>query len=153
LPAATVTQLPSLPATLQALQLAPQARLQQNPSTQLALRHSALFTHESPLGFWPMHWLPTHRLPVAQSAEVLQLAGQPVSTPLQVYGAQLGDPALPAGELTQLPVMPATLQESQLSVHGALQHTPSAQWPLWQSAPKLHAPPRGCWATQLPTLQ
>jgi hypothetical protein len=75
-PSGTAAQLPSLPAMLQALQLAPHAWLQQNPSTQLLLAHSAPATHVSPMGFWPTHMPPLQKPPDWQSALLAHMLRQ-----------------------------------------------------------------------------
>jgi hypothetical protein len=59
---------PALPATSHASHWPAQARLQQTPSTQAPVAHSAFPTHALACGFLGTHWLPElQKLPALQS--------------------------------------------------------------------------------------
>jgi hypothetical protein len=138
----TAVHVPTLPDTLQASHAFTQPVLQQKPSTQLPLWHSLPSVQVPPLPFKPAHWfVASQKVPLEQSALLTQLVGQLVMTPSHKYGVQLGAPEAPSGTVVQLPTVPARLQLSQLAPQALLQHTPSAQNPLWHSrAPAQLAP-------------
>src|SRR5690242_14673623 len=63
-PVLTFVHVPIDPATLHALQSAVHVLLQQTPSTQNPLTHSALAVHVTPFGTWQAP-MPSHCSPVA----------------------------------------------------------------------------------------
>jgi hypothetical protein len=86
-PAATGEQVPTFPVTLQDRQVPPvaslQVVLQQTPSVQLPLTHSAAAAQAAPLGLRP-HELLMQVLGLTQSALVLQALLQAPVAALQV---------------------------------------------------------------------
>ena len=72
-PSAIGLQVPCLPGTAHERQLGHIADPQQNPSTQLPLRHSPGTVHALPVGFRLVHEYPRHRKPVAQSPSVVHV--------------------------------------------------------------------------------
>jgi hypothetical protein len=116
-----LAHVPTLPATLHALQSPVHEVLQQTPSTQLALRHSAIEEHCYPMALMhppePLHTsAPAHSLSGSVPAAMLLHAP---STP----------PLFAAEHATHVPKQPL------------LQHTPSAQVPLRHWLPTEHGPP------------
>jgi hypothetical protein len=105
-------QVPTLPLTSQAMQLAMQAVSQQAPSTQLPETQSS-----GPPGHpWPFSFL--------QAPLPSQALGE----------AQAGEGSWPnCGTFVQVPTVPARLHAMQTSAHAVLQHTVSTQWPEAQS--------------------
>lgn len=162
-PAATLTlQVPVAP---QLVQVGQDAIPQHRPSTQLPVPHSPPLLHTAPSGFLQVPSTPHSENGARQWAFVMQLArhivaphtrfpGQarvictqlpPLHVPTSVSWLPVQDAvphAIDPGALVQVPV----LQERHGPWHMAsatLQHTPSTQLPLVQSAAIEHAWPFG----------
>src|SRR5690606_3085683 len=75
-----------------------------------------------------------------------------LSLGMQVPALHVPQPA-PHSDSTsvQVPSLPATSQRSQLPAQAVSQHTPSTQWPVWQSLPEPQAEPGA--PLQTPPLQ
>jgi hypothetical protein len=126
-PGATAPQEPFDPppffAALHAWHRPEQGRLQQNPSTQLPLEHSAPVAHVVP-------FTPTQAPALQNRSPGHSLSG---SIPV-VMGAHV--------PLATVPVLPV-LHPMQLPVHAVLQQTPSTQKPLMQPVVTVHTDPSG----------
>ena len=142
--AAHVSQLPS------------HAVLQQKPSTQCWLEHSAFTLQVAPLGALPLHAPATQVSPEAHSASLPQVVPQEAELPVQRYGRHEGAPTEPCATKVHVPsadAPSATAQASQLPSQASLQHTPSAQKPEVQSEPWAHPCPFARVPTHTPPLQ
>jgi hypothetical protein len=87
-PSGTVVHRPSEAARLHALHASVQAALQQMPCAQKPDWHSPAPLQSDPFGFLP-HEPATQKLPVTQSASLVQLAKQ--ALPLQANGLHVRD--------------------------------------------------------------
>jgi hypothetical protein len=142
--AAQVSQLPS------------HAALQQKPSAQCWLAHSASTAQVAPLGALPLHSPEMHERPDAHSAPEPQVVPHAAELPVQRYGRHEGAPGEPGATKVQVPsnVAPSAVEQaSQLPSHALSQQTPSTQKPDWQSPFAVHDCPLASACTQLPPLQ
>ena len=146
--------MPKEAARLQLAHAPEQEVLQQVPVTQNAEAHWFAEAHSCPLAFFIV------QVPLALQNELaghcessVQPPGQMGALPLQVAGAQLGLPGLPAGLNRQVPGADARLQLSQAPVQALLQQVPSTQKPLRHWLPRTQACPRLLRGTQAPLAQ
>ena len=77
-----------------------------------------------------MHW-----------ESLVQVVGQTWCVPSHRYGTQLGDPAVPAGSVVQVPTEPLNVHDSQAVPHVELQQTPLTQSPDEHCRPSAQATP------------
>jgi hypothetical protein len=111
--------------------------------------HSLAAEHAAPMAFWGTQLWPSQKLPLAQSPLVLQDDGHDPFAPSHRYGAQLGVPAVPVANGAHVPALGRS-HASQAPRHGALQHTPSAQYSPAQALLAGQASPSGSFAAQAP---
>src|SRR5262249_50742049 len=131
-------------ALVHAWHVPPHTVLQQTPSVQNPLTHSALVVHDRPFAFWPTQTPPLQNEPVTHCDDVVQEVGQALLVPLHRYGLQLGLPGFPDGSVVQVPLALAPRAAAQAShppKHAALQQNPSAQKPPEHSLFALHVWP------------
>jgi hypothetical protein len=149
---ASGAHVPTLPATLHAMQVPLQATSQQTPSTQYPVAHWLPLlqavptppvdaTHRPATHAAPSHW-----------ASLVQGRAQ-LPWPLQVAVPQPFSTSVPAGRGAQPPTSPGRLQASHAPVHAPLQHTPSTQKPEAQSDAWAHASPLPFGPLQVPPSQ
>jgi hypothetical protein len=126
LPAGTGWQLPCWPAIAQDRQAPQLETVQQAPSVQLPLKHSAPATQAAPFGFRLVQTLARQENPVAQSLSPLQDVRQAAGP--QANGAQLAGGWTHAPLPLQLPtgvnVWPLHEAAPQLVVAGAFRQAP-----------------------------
>ena len=147
-------QVPKEPARLQLAQAPEQEVLQQVPPTQNAEAHSFAEAQSCPLAFFTVQVpLGLQKEPGGHCESRVQPPGQMGALPLQVAGAQLGLPGLPAGLNWQVPGADARLQLSQAPEQALLQQVPSTQKPLRHWLPWPQACPRLFLGTQAPLAQ
>jgi hypothetical protein len=104
-----------LRAAVHAWHVPPHAVLQQTPSTQKLLKHSA------------------------PAAQVCAFSFLQVPIPSQVFvPTQFGESSMPTPTFEQVPMLPVMLQAWQVVLHAVLQQTPSAQKLLRQSPAAAH---------------
>jgi hypothetical protein len=93
-----LAHMPRLPARLHALQVPQLPALQQTPSAQKPLLHSAARPQVAPSSFFATQLLPLQNLPLAQSSSPLQLVRHvdgPQTYGLQLSGAAVAQPPRP----------------------------------------------------------
>ena len=103
-----------------------QAVLQQYPFTQKPELHWSDAEHAAPWPAFAMQVPFEHQSPEIQAESLLHEVGHALSVPSQRYWPH-PVPALPALTGEHVPTSPATVHESQPSVHVVLQQTPLTQ--------------------------
>ena len=146
------TQVPGLPATLQASQGPVQETPQQTPSVQYPEAHSAARPQVSPAARADTQVPALQNFPSLQSRSTTHGEAQP-PRPLQVKAPHSLPGSVPAASAVQPPTSPGTLQALQVPSQALLQHTPSTQKPEAQSEAAAQASPSPFGPLQLPASQ